>query len=82
VAEEDRGIHRVLKPGGRFFISDLRRDITFPVRWFLYLNTRPRSIRAGLLTSIGASYTPGEIKSLLEYTSLAGAKVRSNSIGD
>jgi len=74
-------ISRVLKPGGRFFISDLRRDVLLPVRWFLYLASSPREIRPGLVTSLNAAYTPGEAGELLERTSLDTGKVRKNPIG-
>jgi ubiquinone/menaquinone biosynthesis C-methylase UbiE len=74
-------IHRVLKPGGLFFISDLRRDMFFAVRWFLFANTKPKAIRSGLITSIGASYTPTELRELAASSRLAGASVRANPIG-
>ena len=74
-------IHRVLKPAGRFFISDLRRDMFFVVRWFLFINTKPRAIRPGFVTSIEASYTPAELRELVASSRLAGAVVRANPIG-
>jgi ubiquinone/menaquinone biosynthesis C-methylase UbiE len=74
-------IWRVLKHGGRYFISDLRRDMSLLVRGFLWLGTRPVSIRPGLLTSIDAAYTPGELRDLLAGTCLAGGRVESNPIG-
>ena len=37
-------IWRVLKREGKFFISDLRRDMFFLVRWFLWINTKQKEI--------------------------------------
>ncbi len=74
-------IARVLKTGGRFFISDLRRDVLPPVRWFLYLATRPREIRPGLITSLNAAYTPNEVDELLRGTGLKNCEVRKNPLG-
>jgi len=69
-------IHRVLKVGGHFCITDLRRDMNPIVRTFLKRNIKPKVCRAGFLSSFGASYTPEEIADLLVKTKLAGAHVR------
>ena len=71
---------RVLKPGGRYFISDLRRDMGFVMMSFLWLGTRPTSIRPGLLTSIHAAYTPAELQKMVAGTALYGAQVSGNWI--
>jgi len=68
-------IWRVLKPGGRFYISDLRRDMSSLMSSVMWLSTRPASIRPGLLTSIRAAYTPGELLKMLADTKLRGALV-------
>lgn len=74
-------IYRVLKPNGKYLISDLRRDMFFLVKWFLWVNTRPKDIRPGLITSINAAYTPGEIREVIKETNLANSRVKGNPIG-
>lgn len=73
-------IWRVLKPGGRYCISDLRRDMNPLLHAFLRFNTQPAAIRPGLETSIGAAYTPTEIRSLLDRSALKAASVVANAI--
>lgn len=74
-------IARVLKPGGRYVISDMRRDMIAPVRWFLWLSAKPKEIRPGLISSINASYTLPEIKTILVRTQLKGWQARKNPLG-
>ncbi len=74
-------IWRVLKPGGRYFISDLRRDMNFLILGFLWLGVRPTAMRPGLLTSVRAAYTPDELRALLDQTRLKTRHVRANAIG-
>jgi ubiquinone/menaquinone biosynthesis C-methylase UbiE len=74
-------IWRVLRPGGRYFISDLRDDMNFLMQGFLWLGVRPTAMRPGLLTSVGAAYTPDELRALVEGTRLKSAKISANIIG-
>jgi ubiquinone/menaquinone biosynthesis C-methylase UbiE len=74
-------IARVLKPGGKYVISDLRRDMIAPIRWFLWLTVKPKEMRPGLITSINASYTLPEIKELLTRTKLQSGKASKNLLG-
>ncbi|MBN2487558.1 MAG: class I SAM-dependent methyltransferase [Methanosarcinaceae archaeon] len=74
-------IHRVLKPDGKYFISDLRRDMNPVVKWFMYVMAKPREIRPGLISSINAAYTVGEIESMLHQTNLKNATVKKTVMG-
>ena len=74
-------IWRVLKTGGRYFISDLRRDMQRWMHAFLWLSVRPTSMRPGLGSSIGAAYTPEELAALLARTRLREGEITSNLIG-
>jgi ubiquinone/menaquinone biosynthesis C-methylase UbiE len=74
-------IYRVLKPGGKYFISDLRRDMNPLVEWFMKLVTQPKEIKPGLITSINAAYTPAEMIALLQETHLKEATVTTSPMG-
>ncbi len=74
-------IWRVLKPGGRYFISDLRRDTNRLVRGLLGMSVQPASIRPWLYTSIDASYTPQELHDLAAKTRLNHSKISGNVLG-
>jgi len=62
-------------------ISDPRRNMIAPIRWFLWLTVKPKEMRPGLITSINASYTLPEIEEILLRTKLQGWQVRKNPLG-
>jgi ubiquinone/menaquinone biosynthesis C-methylase UbiE len=72
---------RVLKPNGLLFLSDLRRDILAPARWFMWIVTKPKEIRQGLITSINAAYTPTEVKAILSESKFDSFEVFHNMMG-
>lgn len=74
-------IHTVLRLGGRFCITDLRRDVNPVAKWLVYFSTSPKEIRPGLLTSLNASYTIGELKDILSQSRLKNADVRREFFG-
>lgn len=74
-------IGRVLKPGGRYFISDLRRDMNPLVVGLMKWVTQPKAIRPGLVSSINAAYTREELLSILQESGLRGYTVKQNVMG-
>ena len=74
-------IARVLKPRGKYYISDLRRDMNILAKGFLWLTCQPKKMRPGLITSINAAYLATEIETMLAKTRLEGWHVKNNILG-
>jgi ubiquinone/menaquinone biosynthesis C-methylase UbiE len=72
---------RVLKPGGRYIISDMKRNMSPLIKWSLWLFAQPKEIRTGLISSINAAYTLLEIECLVKTTALQSSKVTQNMMG-
>ncbi len=74
-------IWRVLRPGGRFCVTDLRRDTAAWKHWLMWLVVRYRPLRTGLQSSMAAAYTISELTAILRQTHLSGAQVRKTFLG-
>ena len=74
-------IHRVLKPGGKYCISDLRRDMNPLVKWFMKAVTKPKEIRPGLTSSLKAAYTVPELDAILSESRFQGGATKQNLMG-
>lgn len=74
-------IYRVLRTGGRYCITDLRRDVHPLKKALVYLSTQPKEMRPGLITSLNAAYTISEITELLRHSNLRNATVTSDFFG-
>jgi len=72
---------RVLKPGGRLYVSDLRRDLSRSARNFLEQRMTSEVVLEGLRASIGAAYTVAEAMALLDETELVGCEVIETALG-
>jgi len=74
-------VYRVLKPGAKYFISDMRRDMNPFVKQFMKLMVKPKEIRPGFVSSINASYTTDEIRAVLDQSNLKEFVVAKTFMG-
>ena len=74
-------IYRVLKPNGKFFVGDLRRDMNPLMVFLMKLLARTREMKEGLVSSINAAYTAKEIESILAKTGIESSRINSNLMG-
>lgn len=73
-------VYRVLKPGGRFFVSDMKRNISPLLAGIMRLMAKPRAIRPGFDSSLAATYTRMEMEDVLRKAGI-NAEVRENPFG-
>ncbi len=74
-------ILRVLRPGGSVFVSDLRRDLSPEIFGFMRNSCLGTEIRKGFETSVRASYTQGELETLLEGIGFSRLQVIAHPYG-
>jgi len=74
-------IYRVLKPGGVFCITDMRRDSNKFFKWLIYLNTKPKAIRPGFLSSYNAAYIKSEIEEILTKSTVKDFSIEYEFFG-
>jgi ubiquinone/menaquinone biosynthesis C-methylase UbiE len=72
---------RVLRPGGRYCISDLRRDMNPLLKALMRAFTRPKVMRAGLISSINAAYIEQELRDLVARSELDHPEIKKSVIG-
>ncbi|MFH0842255.1 MAG: class I SAM-dependent methyltransferase [Bacteroidota bacterium] len=72
-------IKRVLKPDGNLYIHDSRRDMNFPGRMLVTILSRfiPKNMGYYWRTSVAASYTPEEVRGMLDNNGLNDWSVES-----
>lgn len=74
-------LYWVLKPGGKLFVSDLRRDMYPLMKMLIKLSTKPKEMVPGFITSLNASYTIEEIKEILGKTKMNDYEVKKDPVG-
>lgn len=75
-----REIGRVLRPGGRYCVIDLRRDVDRITLQFMKANIEA-DMRPGFLTSIRSSYLRSEVVPILASAGFAAATVSEAQMG-
>ncbi len=74
-------IGRVLKKGGKYFISDLKRNINPALEFLMSTMIKAKSMKKGLYTSVQSSYLKNEISEILLNSTLANFIVSENAFG-
>lgn len=73
--------HRILKPGGKLFICDLKRTINPLLSGLMKSRVNGKSMKNGLISSIRAAYTKPELLRLCEWSLFEHWSVEGNPFG-
>ncbi|MDD1729726.1 MAG: methyltransferase domain-containing protein [Methanospirillum sp.] len=74
-------IHRVLQPGGRVMVTDLKRDLSPEIFTFMQGSCRSEEIRKGFETSVRAAYKKEELEDILSGVSFRSSQVIAHPYG-
>jgi ubiquinone/menaquinone biosynthesis C-methylase UbiE len=72
---------RVLKPGGKLYLSDLRRDLSRPAISFLERRMTSEGVLEALRASVAAAYVVEEVSALLGSAKIGGCEAIALPLG-
>jgi len=74
-------VFRVLKPGGKFFVSDLRRDMNKLTLNMIKMSVKGSDMKKGFMTSWQASYTVKELEDIIGRTMFKDYEIKEEPGG-
>lgn len=74
-------IFRVLKEGGKAYVSDLKRNTPCLIRAMMMRGTKSSWMKKGLESSIDAAYTVREMQGIIEQSKFKKADIKANPFG-